>query len=625
MAACRLARYVSICALFGWSVAAPAIDRIDPRHFDPKTDACINLYQFANGGWLTGTPVPAGLQRNDWLAEQAQTVSSQRRQLLEELSPNSEDVLAATVATLMASVRNEASLPTARQQALAALLPALEQIQRPAHVRELLTSYQQRGLPLLFFARPDNAQTVSIETDLLTLPDPAFYLSESTQGEVWRSRVAQYMSELLRASGSADADTETAWALDFETKLASAMQTRLPLSLSMRELDQRTPGIEWKPLLKALDLDRAKTYRFDDFSAYATVDRLIAEAHPVQWKAWLRFRIAHLLAPYLDSPFRDAHDRLIRGQLLEQSLPITAEQRAEDLTRRLLGAAVDRLYAERFSEEPQRAAVRQLWTALSAALNTSFEQHPDWSEKTRARASEKLAALQLQFAPSGERPDLGNLRLAADNLPGNALALLRWRQQQVERPASSAWLQYRPEQNLMQVDAEALQPPLLDPAAEAAVQFGGLGVLLAHELIHGFDLGGASFDAKGATQAWWSEEERAAFAARLNALEQVQGVTDASAAYRYERAADLAALRLSLAAFRASAAASTDRQHGLSAEQRFFVAWASQLRENALPGQPASEWPNVQRVNAPLPWVNGFASAFQCRKPPAALSPEFWP
>ncbi|MBD8527738.1 M13 family metallopeptidase [Pseudomarimonas arenosa] len=623
MAARCFASCLSICALLS-GTGVLAVDRIDPRHFDPKAEACTDLYQFANGGWLASTPVPPGLQRNDWRVEQSQTVAGQQQQLLLGLRSDSDDALEASVATLIASVQNEESLPGARQQALAALLPALEQIQRPAHVRELLTRYQQRGLPLLFFARRAG-DSVIIETDLLTLPDPQFYLSPHMQGEVWRSRLGQYIEELLQASGSTDLATETAWALDFEMKLAEAMRRPSPTNLSLRELDQRTPGLEWKPLLKALDLDDAKQFRVSDFSPFPTVNTLIAEAHPVQWKSWLRFRIVHLLAPYLDAPFRDPHDRLIRAQLLQQTLPISSEQRAHDLAQRLLGTAIRQLYAERQVGEAERAAIEQLWAALTTQLGAAIERHPDWSDKTRQRAADKLAAVRLQIGPQQARPDLGKLRLAADNLPGNALALLRWRQQHMAPPEDLGWLQYRPEHNQLQLAAGALQRPLFDPAAEPALQYGGLGVLLAHELIHGFDLGGASFDAAGAQQPWWSEQERAGFLTRVAALDQAQGLSEPLLGNtRYERAADLAALRLSFAAFLAQPAGSSERLHGLSAEQRFFVAWASQLRENVLPSTAAPEWPSAQRVNAALPWVPGFAAAYSCRTS-QALAPEFWP
>ena len=627
MPARRIVGPLFACALL-WSPCSPAIDRIDPRDFDPKADPCHSLYQFANGGWLANTPIPLGLERNDWLREQAKTVDSQRGLLLESLTLEDSDPMASTLAHLVASISDEARLPAARQQALAALLPALAQIERPAHVRELLTVYQQRGLPILFFPSRGDDRSVNIDTDVLTLPDPAFYLEPSAQAQIWRSRLTQYISDLLRASGSADVDTETAWAIDFEMQVAEAMRQPAPAQLDLGGLNRSAPGIEWKPLLKALDLDRAKIYRVSDLSPYARIDSLIDEAHPVQWKAWLRYRIAHLLAPYFDQPFREPHDRFIRGQLLDQTLPISPAQRRRDLSERLLGPAVDQLYAARYASEPRRQAIRELWQALSATLNKAIERHPDWSPATRDNARAKLNALQLEIGPGLAPTGLERLKLAADNLPGNALALLRWRQQ-VAVSARGPWLHYWHPRNQMQIATEALQPPLFDPDSEAALRFGSIGVLLAHELMHGFDLGGASFDAKGRDQAWWSEAERASYALRLAALDDAQDLPAALAdASRHERAADLAALRLAYAAFEtATAGKAGERQHGLSPAQRFFVAFASQLRENSLPAAAAPAWPQQQqqRLQMAVPLLAEFRAAFQCKTASTTLDPAFWP
>ena len=493
-------------------------------------------------------------------------------------------------------------------------------------MRELLTVYQQRGLPILFFPSRAGNGTVTIDTDLLTLPDPAFYLDPSAQAEIWRSRLTQYIGELLRASGSTDVDTETAWAIDFEMQLAQAMRQPAPAQLGLSELNRSAPGIEWKPMLKGLDLDRAKLYRISDLSPYSRIDQLIDKAHPVQWKAWLRYRIVHLLAPYLDQPFREPHDRFIRGQLLDQPLPVSPAQRRRDLSERLLGPAIDQLYADRYASEARRETVRQLWQALTTALNRSIERHPDWSPDTRQRAQAKLAALQLEIGPGPTPPGLDRVKLAADNLPGNVLALLRWRQQ-TQLSTRGPWLQYLRQHNQMQVASEALQPPLFAPDSEATLRFGGLGVLLAHELIHGFDLGGASFNAKGQELAWWSEAERASHALRLSALDQAQAVPDSLAdVTRHERAADLAALRLAYAAFEtAMAGEAGERLHGLSPAQRFFVAFATQLRENILPAASAPAWPQQQRVQAALLLSAEFSAAFQCKAPGAALDPPFWP
>lgn len=627
------------------SAPAQAIDTLDPRDFDSKTAACTDLYQFANGGWLKRTPVPAGQLRINRFTELQQRVQQQRLHLVQALlnEPPSQP-WDTPLQALLQSARNETALAAASQTALAALLPAIADAKRPSHVEELIASYHSRGLPLLFRAEDDRDGRIALRVELLTLPDPAFYLDTAPAAREWLGRYRSYVETLLGLAGSQDVATESAWVIDFESKIAQALAAAgsgQPLALSAKALHKRHPALGWKPLLKDLGLQQVEQFNVYDEAALAAANGMVSSAHPVQWRAWLRYRVVHLLAPYLDAPFRDAHAQFIRTGLRGEALAAEVDERALDVARRLLGDGLGQRYAERFVAAPRQQAAEQLVGELRLVLQKAIEANTRWEPGTRERALAKLQALRVDFGRGTGAADPATLKLSADNLVGNVLAISRWRLNQlgkgVSAPASGvdalqAQLGYRLEDNRLLLSPALLQPPLFDESAELPLRYAGLGALIAHELAHGFDLGGANFDAEGKPQPWWSEADRAAWQSSVAPLISQYASYPAVGLRRMdgertlaENAADLSAVQLAFTALQAAQAdLKLPLRDGLSPAQRFFVGWASLWRENALDAarqQDADRGefsPSRARAIGPLPHLPAFASSFAC-KPKSAM------
>lgn len=630
----RSLRVALACALLAGPAAA--VDRLDPRDFDTKIAACTDLYQFANGGWLKASPVAPGRERNNRFGALEQHVQEQRQALARAIRAQPGDPLDTPLAALMQSTLDEAALAPAREQALQALLAAIPQATRGEQVLELIAGLQSRGLPLLFSVQPRGEGRLALQADVLTLPDPAFYLSTEPAARDWLGRYRGYVETLLTQAGSSDVATESAWVLDFEAKLAQALQTPTadPDPLSLRQLGKRHRHLQWKALLKPLGLDDFDQYELRGDASFAALDGLLASAHPVQWRAWLRFRVAHLLAPYLDAPFRDAHDRFIRVALRGEAVP-EPELRAQQLAERLLGDAFAQRYADTYFGPGKRAQVEALIASLRSQLGQAIDANQRWQPDTREAAQAKLDALNISFVLPGERPDLSALRLNPANLVGNVLAISRWRLDTIARGKSAAapvaeplrpQLNYQHEHNRLVLSPALLQAPLYDEGADAALLHGGLGALLAHELSHGFDLGGASFDGEGRPRPWWEEADRAAYLQASQALVAQYGAYPAVGDSRVdgartlaENAADLNGLWLSWQAFAAHHDLALPKRDGLSPAQRFFVAWASLWRENALDGArqrdaaESDQAPAAVRAIGPLPHLPAFAQAFSCK------------
>lgn len=628
--------FLLLTALGAAPAPSAAVDQLDSRDLATEVAACNDLYQFANGGWLQRSPIPTDSARINRFTELQASVRGQRLALLQAILREPSDPLDAPIAALARSALDETALRSARETTLAALLPALDQLQQREQLPELLAAYQARGVPVLVrFSAGSREKTLRLEVQLLGLPDPAFYTRQDGPTREWLGRYRAYAETLLPLAGSVDATTDSAWAIDFESRIAAAASSMEPTeTLSLRELERRFPNLKLREFLRAKELDHSKQVELVGGSQLMAAERLARELHPVQWRAWLRLRLLHLLAPYFDAPFRDAHERFVRRGLRGQALPASAEARALEVVEHWLGDAFAQRYIDTYFNAERQQAASGLIQALRDSLREAIAQQSLWQQPARDAALAKLEALEVDLRIPAERPSLSGLTLDAGTLPGNVLAINRWQPRRAgaltpgaRQDALQAQLGYVREQNRLVASPALWQAPLFDPGAEPALRFGGIGALIGHELSHGFDLGGASFDAQGTPRTGWDEADRGAWiAATAPLIEQYAGYVALGEArldgarLQPENLADLAGLQL---AWRAFVAAQPDldmpKQLALGPAQRFFVAWASLWRENASDDARRGELAHALQAPArfraigPLPHLPGFAAAFGCR------------
>lgn len=621
------------------ALPAAAVDRLDDRDFATQTPACEDLYRFANGGWVQATPIEG--ERVNRFTALRKAAEAQRLELLQAALDRPADPLDQAIADLARSALDEVPLQASRKAALAALLPALDTLQGREQVGELIRAYQARGLPVLAQLGPGSTpKRVHVDVQVLGLPDPRFYTSDDPAVRDWLGRYRAYVQALLAAAGSPDPDGESAWVLDLEARVAQAVQPGTPIrSQPRRAFERAHPGLDLAGLLEDQGLRKRTEVELEGADQLAALDGLARALHPVQWRAWLRFRVVHLLAPWLDAPFREPWERFYRTGLAGQSRPTEPRLRALELVEHWLPEALAQRYLDRHFDARRQQAAEALVEALRGTLGEALADQPLWQETTRRRARAKLEALEVDFGLLPARPRI-EVRLDPANLVGNLLAIGRWRAREAsaENLARAGLvlqpqLGYLRERNRLLASASVWQPPLFDPEAEPALRFGGLGALLAHELVHGFDLGGASFDAEGRAEAWWEEADRAAWTtASAPLIQQYAGYPGSGdrpldgGRVQAEALADLSGLEIAWRAFRrAQPDPELPVRWGLSPAQRFFVAWASLWREQASEEAQRSDLlhaaapPAHYRAIGPLPHLPAFAQAFRCRPEQAML------
>lgn len=641
----------SLCwAGFAWSAVVSAQGLPVLTDVDPQTPACKDFYRHANGRWLSVTPIPDSDASVGLLESQAQWAQSQLQTML-AASPQT------AVGALYAAALNQVAID---QRGLADLQPwfaRVDKLKRGKDVSKLIADWHAAGVPVLFnvavTAVPGqtDGRRVHVVQAGLGLPDRDYYLREEAPVVQIRAAYRAYIERLLGLAGDVDAAANSALVLQLETDLARASLSLAQLAdpanatrlLPLKQLDRTYPNIGFKSLMRSLGARDVEEVSAPHSSYLAALDQKVASLPITAWKAWFRFHLMHRAAPYLGGVYAQAYDELFR-QTLSGEAAQTPEQRAVATVRRVLAPELAAAYGAAQVDASRRAAAQSLVDAVLAQYRVALGKALWLGEPARAEALRKLDALQVEIggptAPSRSLPMPDPQRLIASLMAiAKAEQADRWGKASVDAgwpiPATHTLPLYVVDQNRLLIPAGALQSPLFDPSADLAAQWGGLGSLIARELMHAVDGKGATINAKGERAAWWQTADADAFVLRVRpliaqygAFEVLPGFALDGDATLYENIADLGGLQIAWAAFVTAGGESGPTVQGVSAAQRFFLTWAQVWKQNSreaaarLNALSLSTAPNAFRVNGPLAHHNGFSSVFRCHEGSEMRLPE---
>jgi putative endopeptidase len=649
----RLPSHLPALALLGlclpfWT-QAPA-QPIDPRDLDTSTPACADFYQHANGGWLRDNPVPAGFASWGTFEEVGLQGLLQQRTLLEQAASSS-DRVERLLGELYASGMDEASTEAAGSAPLQALLARIDKITKTRDVAPVIAELHARGIPVLFdFGVNDDLKNPARRIAYanqggLGLADRDYYLREDADTRLLLTAYLGYIERLLTLSGSRAPAAEAEAVLAIEKRLAAASLTLLQLRdpvISYRvvaagELDRTYPALAWSKFLKSQGLAKNATISLAHSAFFREANALVGGIPPAQWRAYLRFHAAHALAPYLSSGYLDAHDAMYLRTLRGSKEPMPRWRRVLGTVDTLMGPALGQSYLRAHFASDSREAARALVDSIRRTLRGRLENAPWLGTQARMAALEKIDSVDVKLGGPDAEFDYEGLKLDAKSYAGNVLTIAAWlhrqhmaaidkvrEEWQWPQPAQAVNVFYDPARNQLVVPAGLMQPPIFQAGGDAAVNYGGLGSIVAHELMRGFDAIGSRFDAQGRIAPWWQEADTHAFNARFEPLRSqydaypVLGQVKVNGHLTLpENIADLAGVeiaRLALDALGPRPDAGT-----LSAAQRYYLAHARLWRRNyrdeelQLLSRIDVHAPAKWRVNGPLANLTPFADAFKCR------------
>ena len=671
-------RLVNRALAFAFALATSAVAQtsavpiqtkpLDPANIDRSVSACTDFYNFANGGWIKTHPVPAAFSRwgsFDELTEgnQANLLTILRSAAASGNAKANPDLRKLSV--YYSSCMDSAGAERAGGQPIAAELSRIAAIGNRAQVEAEVARLHSMGVRALFGfnATQDAKNSTSVIAGInqggLSLPDRDYYLNPEKRYADIRANYQDHVARMFQLAGEsqtqAAADAQNVVAV--ETALAKPAKTRVELrdpnanyhKMTSAELTQLAPGFNWPGFFAGEGRADVSTIDVQNPVFMKVADSLLTSASLDDWKAYLRWNVINGAASSLSSPFVNEDFRF--GSTLsgtKEMLP--REKRCARATDNGLRDALGQAYVAQYFTPAAKQRALEMVRNLESVFHDRIQTLGWMSDTTKTRAETKLAAFTNKIGYPDKWRDYSSLNIQPGPFLNNVLAVRQYERrrslarigQPVDRaewgmtpPTVNAY--YSPQMNEIVFPAGILQPPFFDPNADDAVNYGGMGAVIGHEMTHGFDDQGAQFDAQGNLRNWWSAADLEKFkrgtglvASQFDSYTVLDSVHVNGKLTLGENLADLGGLSISYAALEK---ALTEKGRpanidGFTPEQRFFLAWAQIWRANTTPEatrlrintDPHS--PGQWRANGPISNMPQFAAAFGCKPGDPMVRPE---
>ena len=655
---------LSDCIGAGASAPSSAADEskkggLDLANLDRSVSPCADFYQFANGGWMKNNPIPAAYPR--WgsftiLQEHNQDVL---HTILEDAAKDKSAQPASNwqkIGDFYASCMDESAVEAAGIKPLEPEFERIAQMKDAASLQAEVARLQNEGVDAIFnFGsqtdfKDSNSMLAGIGQGGLGLPDRDYYTREDVKSKKLRDEYVQHVVNMFKLLGDSDATAaaEAKTVMDIETRLAKVSMPRVDLrdpdkiyhKMPVSQFQELAPNVDWEGYFKEIGappVTQINVFQPDFMKEVSVAWTSIPLA---EWKVYLRWQFVHAEATALPKKFVDENFDFYSRKLTGTQEILPRWRRCVGATDQKLGEDLGQFYVQRaFPPEAKAKAlemVHNLVDALRADLSTL-----DWmSPATREQAIVKLSAIKLKIGYPDKWRDYSSYKVdrgpyVENFIRGNEFEAA-YDLAKIGKPVDrSVWnmtpptvnAYYNSTRNEIVFPAGILQPPFYDPNRDDAMNYGGMGSVIGHELTHGFDDQGSKFDAMGNLKNWWTPEDLKNFHARgecivkqFDSFEVEPGLHENGKLVEGESIADLGGLTIAYAALQKTlegkpAPAPMD---GFTADQRFFLGWAQVWAGNMRP-EYARMIVNTNphpldsyRVNAPVSNMPAFSKAFDC-------------
>ncbi|KFN44903.1 M13 family metallopeptidase [Arenimonas oryziterrae] len=640
----------------------PKLPAFNVGDLDAATPVCSDLNGYVNGKWLAANPVPA--DKTTWgnfniLRDRSLAVQQQIAEAASK-AKNPAGSNEQKIGDFYRLGMDETRLDADGAAPLKPLLARIDAIKDGAGVSDFLISSFGKGDQYVFGFGPgedfkDAKNVIAYAQEGgLSLPERAYYLEP--QYEDIRGKFVAHVERMLVLGGvdAAAAKTQAAAVLAVETQLAKAsltpIEARDPKNqynfVSLADAEKATPHFSWTKLLAAEGVSGVTGFSLSQPKFFAEFDKMLTGVPATDWQAYLRYHAILGGAPFLSNAMTEERFGFY-GQTLN------GQEKQEDRWKRVLGAvngtmgeALGQIYVKQVFPEEAKAQMKALVDNLREALKARLENLEWMSAETKAKAIEKWNTFDPKIGYPDKWRDFSGLTInPADSYYANAEAAgafeNAFQMAKIGKPADrTEWgmspqtvnAYYNPLKNEIVFPAAILQPPFFDPKADPALNYGGIGAVIGHEMLHGFDDQGSQFDASGNNANWWSDADMKNFQARTGKLVQqfddYVALKDDKGEHHVkgqltlgENIADLGGITVAYDAMkRAQGANYADpKTDGFTQDQRFFLnfgtIWRANIRPQALmvrlntdPHSPA-----MFRANGAPSNLDTFATAFSCK------------
>ena len=647
------------------STGALAVETPTPRFpveaTDPSVGACNDLNKFANGKWMQANPIPADQVRwGSFLMLREQSLDAQHKivdDAVKNLPHAKKGSVEQKIGELYAAGMDEAKIEKLGYTPIKPELAAIAKLKSRADVIGFIERAHARGDSFVFgtYASADykNAQRqiAFVGQSGLSLPTPEYYTSE--QFAKTRQQYVDYLTQLFTLTGvkAEEAKTKAEGVLAFETRLAKASTARVEMRkpenqyrmTTVAEANKLTPLFDWAAYFKTQKIDVKDGFSLAQPNFFAEVNAMLETESVDHWRDYLAAHTINGAAPLLSKAFVDANFGFFGKQLNGQPEQQARWKRVLNALNSSMGQALGQIYVKDYFPPASKARMQELVANVTEQVGARVEKLEWMSPETKVKAKEKWLAFFPKIGYPDTWRDWSGLHIEAGNYYASAQAAQAFNsafnRAKIGKPTDRMeWgmtpqtvnAYYNPLKNEIVFPAAILQPPFFDPKADDALNYGGIGAVIGHEMMHGYDDEGSKFDATGNLADWWTKEDRTKFEERTARLVKqfddyvaIDGLHVKGRLTLGENIADLGGINVAYDAFKL--AQSRENQDskaqidGLNPDQRFFINFAQVWRRHFRPEELKRRLnvdphaPAQFRAIAAPSNMHQFAETFSCK------------
>ncbi|MEH8019939.1 M13 family metallopeptidase [Rheinheimera metallidurans] len=647
--------------------ASVLVSGIDQQYFDPAVKFSEDFFRAVNGKWLAETAIPA--DKSTYGAFNVLRDNSQQavKDIIDDVSARTNLVAGSDEQKLGDFYKSYMDDARVESLGLSPLTPQLEQIKAvkdKAALPALFASLQRDGISIPFSwyvnndAKNSTQYGVYLSQSGLGLPDRDYYFKDDEAGKKLLADYKAYLTDMFTMAGNANAIAAAERVLALETALAKHHWTRVENrnadktynKMSSADLNTHLGSFDWTAFAKSIKLDGVNDIIVRQPSYFDGFAKVISSSDIQSWQDYLTVKTIGAYAGKLSSNFAERQFAFYGTTLngIEQQQP--RWKQAVDASDDVLGEITGKLYVERHFKPEAKARMEKLVANIIKAYEVAINELEWMTPETKKAAQAKLASFTPKIGYPNKWHDYSALEIKADDLVGNFVRATHFSYDEMlaklGKPIDKEeWhmtpqtvnAYYNPVNNEIVFPAAILQPPFFNMEADDAVNYGGIGAVIGHEIGHGFDDQGAKYDGDGNLRNWWTEQDKSQFQERGAKLSAHYSQYEPLAGHHVngdltlgENIGDLGGLTVALKAYDISLGGKTAPvMDGFTGEQRVLISWAqvwrSKYRDEAMKQRLATDphSPPSIRVIGLLPNIPQFYTAFDVKEGDAMyLAPE---